>query len=145
MADWASYMCDVHGAFLMGECEEEKKLFMEIPRGFESKYAKDAFLRLRKTIYGLKQAALMFWKLLLKCMRSMKFDKSWADPCMYYKETENGLVLWLSWIDDCLCVGPDIEVKKARADILARFECDDVGDLKEYLGCKIDRHMDDIG
>ena len=75
----------------------------------------------------------------------MKFEKSWADPCLYYKETENSLVLWLSWIDDCLCVGPDVEVKKARADILARFECDDVGELKEYLGCKIDRHMEDVG
>ena len=73
----------------------------------------------------------MFWK------------KSWVDPCIYYKETENGLVLWLSWINDCLCVGPDIEVKKARADILARFECDNVGELKEYLGCKIDRHMEE--
>ena len=86
----------------------------------------------------------MFWKLLLKCMRPMKFDKNWADPCLYYKEMENGLVLWLSWIDDCLCVGPDVEVKKARVDILARFECGDVGELKEYLGCKIDRHMDDV-
>ena len=66
-------------------------------------------------------------------------------PCLYYKETENGLVLWLSWIDDCLCVGPDVDVKKARVNILARFECDDVGELKEYLGCKIDRHMDDVG
>ena len=75
----------------------------------------------------------------------MKFDKSWVDPCLYYKETENGLVLWLSWIDDCLYVGPDVDVKKARANILARFECDDVGELKEYLGCKIDRHMDGVG
>ena len=100
MADWVSYLCDAHGAFLIGEFEEEEELLMEISRGFESKYAKYAYIRLRNTIYGLKQATLMFWKLLSKCMRSMKFDKSWVDPCMYYKETENGLVLWLSWIKD---------------------------------------------
>ena len=60
MADWASYLCDVHGPFLMGEFEEEEEILMEIPRGFESKYVKDAYLRLRIKIYGLKQAALMF-------------------------------------------------------------------------------------
>ena len=76
MAYWASYLCDVHGAFLMGKFEEEEELLMEIPRAFESKYAKDAYLWLRKIIYGLKHVALIFWKLLLKCMRSMKFDKS---------------------------------------------------------------------
>ena len=80
MADWVSYLCDVHGAFLMVECEEEEELLMEIPRGFENKYAQDAYLRLRKTIYGLKEAALMFWKLLLKCMRSMNYEKCWAGP-----------------------------------------------------------------
>ena len=129
----------------MGEFEEEEELLMEIPRGFESKYAKGAYLRLRKTFYGLKYAALMFWKLLLKCMRSIKFEKSWADPCLYCKETENGLALWLSWTDDCLCVGFDVEIKNARADMLARFECDDVGELKECLGCKVDRHMENMG
>ena len=50
------------------------------------------------------------------------------------QRNENVLVLQLLWIDNCVCVGPDVEVKKARVDILARFECDDVGELKEYLG-----------
>ena len=68
MDDWASYLCDVHGAFLMEEFEKEEELLMEIPRGLEKKYTKDAYLRLRKIFYGLKQAALIFWKLLLKCI-----------------------------------------------------------------------------
>ena len=68
MDDWASYLCDVHGAFLMEEFEKEEELLMEIPRGLEKKYTTDAYLRLRKIFYGLKQAALIFWKLLLKCI-----------------------------------------------------------------------------
>ena len=118
---------------------------MEVPRFFESKYNKNSYLLLKKAIYGLKQVALMFWKLLLKCMRSMDMEKSWADPCMYYKETVNALVVWISWMDDCLCVGLNVEVQKARTYILARFECDDTGELKEYLGYKSDRHMNDMG
>ena len=76
-------------------------------------------------------------------MRSMKCEKSKTDPCLYFKWTENGLLLWLSWIDDCLCVGHPVEVAKAREEILNKFECDDIGEVQEYLGCKIDRNRED--
>ena len=76
-------------------------------------------------------------------MRSMKCEKSKADPRLYFKWTENSLLLWLSWIDDCLCVGHPVEGAKARAEILNKFECDDIGEVKEYLGCKIDRNWKD--
>ena len=140
MASWASYLADVNGAFLMGEFENGEELYMDIPKGFEYKYAKSKVLRLQKTIYGLKQAARMFWILLLTAMRSMGHEKSKADPCLYFKGTENGLLLWLSWIDDCLCVRHPVEVAKARED---KFECDDIGEVKEYVGCKIDWNLED--
>ena len=46
--------------------------------------------------------------------------------------------MWLSWIDDCLCVGEAEAVVKAKDDMLKRFDCDDIGEVNEYLGCKID-------
>ena len=60
IAEWASYLVDVNGAFLMGEFENGEELHMEIPKGFENKYGKTVVLRSRRTIYGLKQAARMF-------------------------------------------------------------------------------------
>ena len=94
MADWSDYLADVNGAFLMGDFEDDdEEIYMEIPKGFEKKYALDKVLRLLKTIYGLKQAARMFWKLLLKAMRVMKFEMSKVDPCLYWKRTKNGLVI----------------------------------------------------
>jgi hypothetical protein len=29
-------------------------------------------------------------------------------------------------------------VKKAKAHMMELFDCDDVGELKEYVGCKVD-------
>jgi hypothetical protein len=57
----------------------------------------------------------MFWKELLKALQYMKVRKSQMDPCLYYKWIDGqGLCLWLlSWIDK------------------------DIGELKEYVGCKI--------
>jgi hypothetical protein len=36
-------------------------------------------------------------------------------------------------------IGPKNQVMKTREGILERFECDDVGEMKEYVGCKIER------
>ena len=55
---------------------------MEITKGFEKKYGKTMVLRLRG---GLKQDARIFWKLLLMAMRSIKCEKSKAEPCLYFK------------------------------------------------------------
>ena len=68
----------------------------------------------------------------------MGFKRSKADPCLYFKWTLFGLVICLSWIDDCLCVGPKQGVIKAKQQMKDQFDCDDVGDLNEYIGCKIE-------
>ena len=69
----------------------------------------------------------------------MGFEKSKADPCLYWKRTENGLLVWLSWIDGYLCVVHEVDVQKARAELLRRFKCDDIGDIEEYLGYEVER------
>ena len=38
-----------------------------------------------------------------------------------------------------MCWGPKILVPTKNEDFMARFDCDDVGDVKEYVGYKIDR------
>ena len=70
----------------------------------------------------------------------MGFERSMSDPCLYYKWTEsNGLVIIVSWIDDNLIVGSKEAVLEAKKDMMERFECDDCGEIQEYVGCKIDR------
>jgi hypothetical protein len=58
---------------------------MKVPRGFEKFYPNDVVLKLKKCIYGLKQATMAFWGQLLLCMKSMEMTWSTADPCLYHK------------------------------------------------------------
>ena len=95
-------------------------------------------LLLLRTLYGLKQAAMAFWRELLKAIYSMGTQRSHADPCLYYACTEDGLVIWVSWIENCLVVGSHKAVAKAKRAMMERFECEDVGNIVEYVGCKID-------
>ena len=60
---------------------------MEVPVRWEQHYPRDVVLKLKKTLYGLKQAAMAFWRQLLKCMKHMEMKRSTADPCLYYKWT----------------------------------------------------------
>jgi len=70
---------------------------MEVPEGFEKYYAVNMVLKLQRVIYGLKQAAVAFWKELLTAMMNMKFFRNETDPCLYYRWNEKGLSVIISW------------------------------------------------
>jgi hypothetical protein len=60
---------------------------MEFHLGVEEWFAVYVVLILLKTLYGLKQAAMAFWRELFKAFRSMGLDRSKVDPCLYFKWT----------------------------------------------------------
>ncbi len=130
---------NVKGAFLHGEFKDHEVIYMKVPCGFEEFYPDDVVLKLKNCIYGLKQAAMAFRHQLLLCMKSMGMMQSTADPCLYHKWGEEGLVLIVSWIDKNLIIGPKKAVEKTKKDLMERFDCKDCGDIEEYVGCKIER------
>jgi len=46
-----------------------------------------------------------FLKKLLKAFLNMAYKQSKADPCLYFKWTALGLVIWMSWVDDYIVCG----------------------------------------
>jgi hypothetical protein len=75
---------------------------------------------------------------------TMGFKRSSADPCLYFKKSEkNGIVIWISWVDDCLLIGHKEEVSKYKNIMQQYFECEDIGESKVYVGCKIDWNKKD--
>ena len=139
MAGWVANVVDVKGAFLHGEFTDGEVIYMKVPKGFERYYGSNVVLRLLKTIYGLKQAAMAFWKMLLKCMKDMGMLRSTADPCIYFDWSQRGLVVIASWIDDNLIVGSKEAVSHTKEALMSRFECEDCGELDEYVGCRLTR------
>eukprot|EP00977_Amphora_coffeiformis_P005907 scaffold1252_cov154-Amphora_coffeaeformis.AAC.1 len=134
---------DVKGAFLNGLFSGGETLYMEVPQGFKKFYPGDVLLLLLKTIYGLKQAAFEYWRALLKALKTVGLERSKADPCVYYKWTDEGLMIWSSWVDDLLSCGHKEDVVKGREAIKQHFELDEVGELKEYVGCKVEYNREE--
>ena len=96
---------DVQGAFLNGEFEDGEIIYMKVSQGFEKYYPKNVVLQLMKTIYGLIHTALAFWRKLVLAFLSIHFQRSKADPCLFFKWTNQGLVIWISFIDDMCGTG----------------------------------------
>ena len=72
MANWQAWVVDVEGAFLHGEFDQGEEIHAEVPQGFERYYdPTEWLLLLLKAAYRLKQAAMMFWKELVKAMKHM--------------------------------------------------------------------------
>jgi hypothetical protein len=72
MAGWTGEILDVKSAFLHGDLDEGKNMYMGIPEGFEKCYDPMYYVLLfLQTLYGLKQSAMAFWKKLLMAFNSM--------------------------------------------------------------------------
>ena len=60
MAGMTLAVVDVKGALLHGYIEDNKEIHMEVPKRFEKHYDDGVVPRLRRCLYGLKQAAIAF-------------------------------------------------------------------------------------
>jgi hypothetical protein len=61
MTGWCGELLDIKGAFLHGDFNKGKNLFMGVPKGFEKFYDPRKYvLYLLKAVYGLKHAAMAF-------------------------------------------------------------------------------------
>jgi hypothetical protein len=52
-------------------------------------------------------------------------------------------VIWISWEDNCLLIGHKEEVSNYKYMMQQYFECEDIGESKDYAGCKIDWNKKD--
>ena len=67
MGGLAAHLVDLNGAFLLGQFKPTDRIYMKIPLGFEKFYPLGGLLFFKCTLYGVKNAAKTFWKLLLGC------------------------------------------------------------------------------
>jgi len=136
--DWEIEALDVKTAFFFGELDEE--IYLEQPEGFVVKGQENKVCRLRKAIYGLKQAALQWNKQLHKSLLEMGFLRCKSDPGTYFKIIGDELIVLLIYVDDALFMGSNkAQVLAHKSQFMKRWESRDLGQATEYLGMRITR------
>ena len=138
--DMAVHQMDVKTAFLNGELEEE--IYMEIPQGLEG--ASDGqVLRLRRSLYGLKQSPRCWNKRINDFLEEQGFMRLRTDSAVYTRgEGKNQVILGV-YVDDLVILGEDIQqVLGVKGVLSSEFQMVDFGEVSKVLGIRIMRNAE---
>ncbi|MBW0495008.1 hypothetical protein O181_034723 [Austropuccinia psidii MF-1] len=129
---------DIKSAFLNAPLEEE--VYLTIPQGLD-RDKRNNCLKLKKAIYGLKQAPLAWYQQLSTWLLKIGFHVSKADFCVFYLEEKEPIWLFVH-VDDIGIFGKElIHFKKA---IEGEFQTKLLGQADLMLGIKIIHQPDAI-
>jgi len=127
---------DIKAAFLNGELEET--IYLEPPEG--SDIPSDHVIRLRKSLYGLRQSPRCFNQAFDKWMREDGFTSTRADPCLYIRRKHDHTIMVSVHVDDQLIASNSRqELNAFKKRLNARFECTDNGPVNYFLGFNVIR------
>lgn len=126
-------------AYLHGEVAED--LYMDQPEFFND--GSGRVCKLKKAIYGLKQAGRL-WNLKLdKALANFGLKKSKLDPCIYYTDDREMIVA--IYVDDFLMVYKNDELLDLLKNYLNEtFRMKDAGPVQHCLGVRVVQKNDEI-
>lgn len=124
---------DVKTAFLNGLLNEEIYLQKPLIIG-------DAYWRLRKGLYGLKQAGRQWYPELNNRLESLGFTRTQSDWSVYTRITGQHHSIITTSVDDMLIASNSkSESDSVVAGLSALFEITDNGEPSLHLGCNVKR------
>nr|KYP42479.1 Retrovirus-related Pol polyprotein from transposon TNT 1-94 [Cajanus cajan] len=130
---------DVKTMFLNGNIDET--IYMMQPENFISKYSKNLICKLKKSIYGLKQASRQWYFKFYHVITSCGFEVNLVDNCIYHKFCGSNYIFMVLDVDDILLASNDIYLLHETNGFLAKnFEMKDLGNASFALGIQI--HQD---
>jgi transposase InsO family protein len=132
LKDWHISGLDVKTAFLYGDLDEE--LYMEQPEGFKvpGHKNKNKVMRLKKAIYGLKQAALAWWKALDGSMAKIGCTRLVSDSGIFVNKGKT--IVIIIYVDNVLFLGANKkDISSLKEHFMQIWECRDLGDTQEFL------------
>ncbi|XP_074314529.1 uncharacterized protein LOC141649747 [Silene latifolia] len=139
---WVLHQMDVHNAFLHGDLQEE--VYMRPPPGFHPSN-NDKVCRLRKSLYGLRQAPRCWYAKLASALRNYGFKQCALDHSLFSITKDNIEVHVLVYVDDLVICGNNVPFITKFKDYLSQcFSMKDLGVLKYFLGLEIARNQSGI-
>ncbi len=129
-----SIQCDITAAFVHGQVPPTEAIYVHQPHGFHCGKG-DKVLRLKRTLYGLKQSSRYFFKYLTERLVKQGLSASNLDPCLFISKS----LIVIVYVDDTLIYGKSIKeidhlMKNLKQDNIALHK---KGTAEGYLGVDI--------
>lgn len=122
---------DVKNAFLHGEVDRD--IYMEQPKGFESKDQPSYVCKLRKALYRLKQAPRAWYGKIAKFLLQNEYSATPADASLFVKAKDGRLSIVVIYVDDLIITGDNVEeMSRTRKNLMVRFQIKELRELKHF-------------
>lgn len=131
---WEVHHMDVKSAFLNGDLLEE--VYVAQPTGFIIDGAEHKVLRLKKALYGLRQAPKAWNAKLDSSLLSLGFQKSTGEHGVYVRGAGDKRLIVGVYVDDLVITGCS-GIAEFKAEMLKLFRMSDLGLLSYYLGLEV--------
>lgn len=140
--DWSLHQMDVHNAFLHGDLDEE--IYMDIPPGLR-RQGESKVCRLRKSLYGLKQAFRQWYAKFTDALMGAGFKQSRHDYALFTWTKGMSSIYLMIYVDDILIMGNDESaVTSLKKYLHSTFHIKDLGPPKYFLGIETARSKQGI-
>jgi hypothetical protein len=136
-----SVQCDITATFVHGRVPLTEMIYVHQPRGFHRGKG-DEVLRLKRTLYGLKQSSRYFFQYLTERLVKRGLTASALDPCLFLSRS----LIVVIYVDDISIYGKsaseiDALIKELKKDDISLHK---EGTAEGYLGVDITRNGDII-
>ena len=93
-----------------------------------------------KSLYGLKQAARVWFKVLEGDLKRLGFHTIEGIECLFVRHSSDGVIYILAYVDDVLVMSTSlIQIKWAKEKLMELYKMTDLGELESFLGVEISR------
>jgi Reverse transcriptase (RNA-dependent DNA polymerase)/gag-polypeptide of LTR copia-type/GAG-pre-integrase domain/Integrase core domain len=139
--DMEIHQMDVKTAFLHGDLDVD--IYMNQPDGFVVKGAENLVCKLKKSLYGLKQAGRAWYQKIDTALLNMRFDRLETDHCVYVLRQKQLVVFIALYVDDLLLLSNDLKgLTIIKQELSTLFTMKDLGEAHYVLGIEIERKRD---
>lgn len=136
--NWEVHHLDVKTAFLNGEIKED--VYVSQPEGFEKTGKEHLVYKLKKALYGLRQAPRAWYAKLNSCLENFGFLRCPYEPAVYTRMEQGEVLIIAVYVDDLLVTGSCIDViEKFKREMNQKFQMSDMGKLSYYLGIEVEQ------
>jgi hypothetical protein len=132
---WKIHWMDVKTTFLNGLIEEE--VYIEQPQQFKV-FGRESHVRLlKKELYGLNQAPRAWYSRIDSYLLQMGFEKSEADPNLYYIVCGEDTLILILYVDDLFITGGEELIVDCKRGLASKFEMRYIGPMHYFLAMEV--------
>ena len=134
--DYEIWQMNVKIAFLNGNLEEE--IYMMQLEGFIAKNQEHMVCKLKRSIYGLKQASRSWNIRFDQAIKSFGFQQNLDKPFVYKRHRDKVVMFLVLYVDDILLIGNYVGVMSSvKIWLSSQFDMKDLGEANFTLEIKL--------